>query len=94
MHAHTRVKQLYHKYIIYIFRDFHSIRRMRTNKESFMAGRSGSNTRQSGEILINGLKQKLGFGTSVRDKLKDKHIIIFFLFQSKRIYISLIFTYI
>ncbi|KAK4605374.1 hypothetical protein RGQ29_013438 [Quercus rubra] len=29
-----------------------------------LAGRSGSNTRQSGEILINGLKQKLGFGTS------------------------------
>nr|POF20901.1 abc transporter g family member 11 [Quercus suber] len=29
-----------------------------------LAGRSGSNTRQSGEILINGLKQKLGFGIS------------------------------
>ncbi|KAK4605108.1 hypothetical protein RGQ29_013261 [Quercus rubra] len=29
-----------------------------------LAGRSGSNTRQSGEILINGLTQKLGFGTS------------------------------
>ena len=42
-----------------------------------MAGRSGSNTRQSGEILINGLKQKLGFGTSVRDKSKDIHIIVF-----------------
>ena len=41
-----------------------------------MAGRSGSNTRQSGEILINGLTQKLGFGTSVRE-LKDKHIILF-----------------
>ncbi|KAF3975512.1 hypothetical protein CMV_001227 [Castanea mollissima] len=29
-----------------------------------LAGRSGSNTRQSGNILINGLKQKLGFGTT------------------------------
>ena len=37
-----------------------------------MAGRLGSNTRQLGEILINGHKQKLAFGTSVSDKLKGK----------------------
>ena len=53
-----------------------------------MAGRSGSNTRQSGEILINGLKQKLGFGTSVRDKLKDKHIILFPLLIKENLYHS------
>ena len=35
-----------------------------------MAGRLGSNTRQLGEILINGHKQKLAFGTSVREKKK------------------------
>ncbi|KAF8404632.1 hypothetical protein HHK36_009520 [Tetracentron sinense] len=29
-----------------------------------LAGRLGSNTRQSGEILINGRKQRLAFGTS------------------------------
>ena len=37
-----------------------------------MAGRLGSNTRQLGEILINGHKQKLAFGTSVRGKKKKK----------------------
>jgi hypothetical protein len=36
-----------------------------------MAGRLGSNTRQSGEILINGHKQKLAFGTSVRVRIKE-----------------------
>jgi hypothetical protein len=36
-----------------------------------MAGRLGSNTRQSGEILINGHKQKLAFGTSVRVGIKE-----------------------
>ena len=39
-----------------------------------MAGRLGSNTRQLGEILINGHKQKLAFGTSVRGKKKKKKI--------------------
>ena len=37
-----------------------------------MAGRLSSNTRQLGEILINGHKQKLAFGTSVREKKKEK----------------------
>ena len=37
-----------------------------------MAGRLGSNTRQLGEILINGHKQKLAFGTSVREKRKKR----------------------
>ena len=53
-----------------------------------MAGRSGSNTRQSGEILINGLKQKLGFGTSVRDKLKDKTIFLFPFLVKENLYHS------
>ena len=44
-----------------------------------MAGRLGSNTRQLGEILINGHKQKLAFGTSVRGK---KNLLI----KSKRIF--------
>ena len=61
---------------------------MRTNKEYFMAGRSGSNTRQSGEILINGHKQKLGFGTSVRDKLKDKNISLFPFLVKENLYHS------
>ena len=37
-----------------------------------MAGRLGSNTKQLGEILINGHKQKLAFGTSVRGKKNKK----------------------
>lgn len=31
----------------------------------FTAGRLDSNTRQSGDILINGHKQELAYGTSV-----------------------------
>ena len=53
-----------------------------------MAGRSGSKTRQSGEILINGHKQKLGFGTSVRDKLKDKNISLFPFLVKENLYHS------
>jgi hypothetical protein len=51
-----------------------------------VAGRLGSNIRQSGEILINGHKQALAFGTSVRKKIeeekKKKKIFILFLFLS------------
>ena len=49
-----------------------------------MAGRLGSNTRQLGEILINGHKQKLAFGTSVREKRKKKKNLL--LIKSKRIF--------
>ena len=48
-----------------------------------MAGRLGANTRQLGEILINGHKQKLAFGTSVREKKKKKKLL---LIKSKRIF--------
>ena len=33
-----------------------------------IAGRLCSNTQQTGEILVNGIKQTLAFGTSVRKK--------------------------
>lgn len=32
----------------------------------YFAGRLGSNTRQAGEILINGRKRALAYGTSVQ----------------------------
>ena len=52
-----------------------------------MAGRLGSNTRQLGEILINGHKQKLAFGTSVRGEknLLIKSKIIFFFTKEIRV---------
>jgi hypothetical protein len=37
----------------------------------YVAGRLGLNIKQSGEILINGHKQALAFGTSVREKKKE-----------------------
>ncbi|KAL5705182.1 hypothetical protein ACHQM5_023520 [Ranunculus cassubicifolius] len=37
-----------------------------------LAGRLESNTRQSGQILVNGRKQRLAFGTSVRKILIRK----------------------
>ena len=39
-----------------------------------IAGRLASNTRQSGEILVNGSKQRLAFGTSVRKRIKMKNM--------------------
>jgi hypothetical protein len=43
----------------------------------YVAGRLGTNIKQSGEILINGHKQALAFGTSVREKKKEKGIPFF-----------------
>jgi hypothetical protein len=53
----------------------------------YFAGRLDSNIRQSGEILINGHKQALAYGTSVREKKKEKEIIHPFS-ESRKKYIS------
>lgn len=41
-------------------------------EEGLIAGRLSSNTQQTGEILINGHKVTLAFGTSVRTIYKDQ----------------------
>jgi hypothetical protein len=38
---------------------------LEATNEQLIAGRLSSNTQQSGEILVNGRKETLAFGTSV-----------------------------
>ena len=53
---------------------------MHIRTQSHTAGRLGSNTRQTGEILINGHKQALAYGTSVRTIEQNNFFVHYFVY--------------